>query len=586
MILLFLVMIMAKDFSRVASVRYNRSKFDLSHGVKTTMSVGKLYPLKLLEVLPGDSFKSVMTAVCRCTSSFLKPIIDNLFMEVHHFFVPFRLLYDDSERVFGNPKPSAYSDNELAEYPSYSGPISVTPGTVADYLGLPVKVNSSNMQFISAGCSVLPFRAFARVYNDWFRNENTVDEMLIQTGEVAYPDEVVDDFDWSPGHYTGQLPFVGKKKDYFTAGLPNTQKGMPSLVPLAIANLPVVTGPVHSTVNVSDSGAPFYNTELFWGPSGDTSPDLNYNSNFKPLFSRAGNGMNTNQGTVIGPDSTVVDDNNTVSVVPVNLWANGSGASSTVNVSDLRTAFQLQKMLEKDARYGSRYNEFLLGHFGVTSPDARLQFTEYLGGGRIPISVQQVSQTSSPTEDSPLGAFGANSQSVGRTRYSKGFTEHGYVVTVGCIRQIHTYQQGIPRMFFRHKREDFYDPLLANISEQPVWRKQIFGYVSNGSDTSPLTDNVFNYNEAWADYRYEPSIVTGQLRSGISNSLDIWHLADYYSESPVFGQQFTNENADNVNRVLSVPSSSQDNFLVDLWFNVSAIRVMPVYSTPGLVDHH
>lgn len=563
-----------KDFSRIPQVRYNRSKFDLSHGVKTTMSLGRLYPIKCLEVLPGDSFKSVMTAVARCTSSFLKPIIDNLFIDVHHFFVPLRLLYDKSERVFGNPNPSAYEDNALEEYPSL--PVSVvSSGTVGDYMGLPVSLGTDGKTYIKQGCSILPFRAFAKIYNDWFRNENTVDEMYIQTGEYANS-EALNNNAWSPNNYTGQLPFVSKKKDYFTACLPNVQKGQSVPIPLG------TTAPVISDLSVNggnfniigqSTGVRGVMTASFYPegasvPVGSNGP-MGVFANAQQPSSVTATSFQRGEAVRYG-GGLVVDLSNAI----------------PADIASLRTAFQLQKMLEKDARYGSRYNEFLLGHFGVTSPDARLQFSEYLGGGRIPIGIQQVSQTSAPSVDSPLGAFGANSQSVGRSRYSKGFTEHGYVMTVACIKQLHTYQQGIPRLFFRHKREDFYDPLLANISEQPVYKAQLYGYATGADDSSELTDVPFGYNEAWADYRYEPSVITGQLRSGITNSLDIWHLADYYDSAPTLGQDFTDENSANIDRVLTVETSAQDNFLVDIWFNVSAIRVMPVYSVPGLVDHH
>lgn len=577
-----------KNFGQVPSVRYNRSKFDLSHGVKTTMSVGKLYPIKCLEVLPGDSFKSVMTAVARCTTAFLKPIIDNLYIDVHHFFVPYRLLYDNSEKVFGNPNPSQYTNPSLDEYPSL--PVSlISSGTVGDYLGLPVSLGTSGKTYTKKGCSVLPFRAFAKIYNDWFRNENTVDEMLIQTGAYS-SSEAPNNNAWAPNNYTGQLPYVGKKKDYFTSGLPQTQKGLGVGVPLTgLVPVNTFSSSTPRTVSIgSYENAMRYRLAL--NSAGATFPA----STTYPVNIAGSSSASQSISAVRGSSSSGSASQSNI-IVPDNLWANMTGSGVDISVSDLRTSFQLQKMLEKDARYGSRYNEFLLGHFGVSSPDARLQFSEYLGGGRIPIGIQQVSQTApltTYTEDgselqtTPLGAVGANSQSVGRSRYSKGFVEHGYVMTVACIRQLHTYQQGIPRLFFRKKREDFYDPLLANISEQPVYKAQLYGYASGSSDTTELTDDVFNYNEAWADYRYEPSMITGQLRSGLPNSLDIWHLADYYNSAPTFGQAFTDETSQFIDRVLAVPTASQDNFLLDIWFNVSAIRVMPVYSVPGLVDHH
>lgn len=565
-----------KNFANIPQVRYNRSKFDLSHGVKTSMSVGKLYPLKVLEVLPGDSFKSVMTAVVRCTSSFLKPIIDNLYMDVHHFFVPLRLLYDKSEGVFGNPNPSAYTDNDLEEFPKFDFNTTISPGTVGDYLGLPVYIDGTR-RYCKKGISIMPFRAFAKIYNDWFRNENSTDEMFIHTGEYS-SSEVPNNNPWSASNYTGQLPNVGKKKDYFTACLPGTQKG--AAIPLPLGSIAPVYAMADRSIDVYSkynagslrfvkAGEPF--TETTSGNLAITFDDFSPASDGKHAYSS----LDTN--ATVRPSDFAVSPSNLVTDLSL---------ATAADISTLRTAFQLQKMLEKDARYGSRYNEFLLGHFGVTSPDARLQFSEYLGGGRIPISIQQVSQTSAPTEDSPLGAYGANSQSVGRSRYSKGFVEHGFVISVGCIRQMHTYQQGIPKLFFRRKRDDFYDPLLANISEQPVWKSQLFGYETDPDHSTDIATTPFAYNEAWAEYRFEPSIITGQLRSGVTNSLDIWHLADFYESAPTYGQSFTEENSANIDRVLTVETSTLDNFLVDMWFDVKAIRVMPVYSVPGLVDHH
>lgn len=558
-----------KNFGNVPAVRYNRSKFDLSHGVKTSMSVGKLYPLKVLEVLPGDTFRSDMKAVLRCTSAFLKPIADNLFMDVYHFFVPYRLVFDDAAKVFGNPNPSSWTANTRSDFPTCpvtKNPI-VSPGSVADYLGLPVSLSATD--YCTPGYSILPFRAFAKIYNDWFRNENVIDEVYIQKGAYSNTEDLNNNV-WSSSNYTGQLPNVSKKKDYFTSCLQSVQRGPGVNVPLGSMFAPVITRDP-SAMNES-SNLPL--ERLYWSRTTDGTRVLP-SAGLAPV----GPAYTENGATFISSDEVTRSAGN--AVVPRNLWADLT--SNPVNVADLRTAFQLQKMLEKDSRYGVRYNEFLLGHFGVTSPDARLQFSEFLGGGRIPVQFQTTLQTSEGTATSPQSNPSANSLSFGTSKYSKGFVEHGYVFTVGCIRQIHTYQQGIPRHFFRHTREEFYDPLLANISEQPVYKAQLYG---KKAANSTLTANVFGYNEAWADYRYEPSIVTGQMRSGVTNSLEVWHLADKYNGNPTLNQAFVEENSANIDRVLAVPSSSQDNFLLDAWFNVSAIRVMPVYSVPGLVDHH
>lgn len=581
---------MFKDFGKIPEVKFSRSRFDLSHGVKTTMSVGTLYPLEVQEVLPGDTFKANVKTVCRVTSAFLKPIVDNLFMDQYSFFVPLRLLYKDYERVFGNPNPSAYTDNDLKEFPSINVTPEIVPGSIGDYLGLPVVDSQLGKDKICSGVSILPFRAFAKIYNEWFRNENTVDEIYVQDGEFQ-ASELPNGNPFGPNNYTGMPPKVGKKKDYFTAGLPGTQKGSSVLVPITVGNAPVITSNKYNNLdllNKPGARAPYLkfarnNTygSLSWSDGDSTS-----------AISPLGVGKVTSQGVTASSglreySNTALTGTPTLlgSYTPSNLGLDDS-ATLFMDIKDARMAFQLQKMLERDALYGSRINEYYLGHFGVYSPDSRLQFTEYLGGSRIPISIQQVAQTSQGTEDSPLANLAATSQSLGEMKFNKGFTEHGFIVTVGCIRQLHTYQQGIPKLFFRSKREDFYDPLFATISEQPVYKSQLFGYVEDTDTETDLRRDVFNYNEAWAEYRYQPSKITGQMRSGISNSLDIWHLADYYSEAPTFSDDFTDENSDNIDRVLAVETSAQDNFLVDMWFKTEAIRVLPVYSVPGLVDHH
>jgi hypothetical protein len=542
-------------------VRMNRSRFDLSKGVKTTMSVGRLYPIDIQEVLPGDTFKNKTVCVARVTSSFLKPVMDNAYMDLYHFFVPYRLLYKDSERVFGNPNPSAYVDNELDSFPSFGTTQQVVSGSIADYLGLPVGR-------IPGDISVLPFRAFAKVYDQWFRNENTVSEVYIQDGEKV-ASENINANEFSPNNYTGMPPFVGKKKDYFTACLPSPQKG--ASVKTAIFNdfLTLENNPNYRQDIYVQGG-----TNLFVGENSIPGAMVMSSSAVN-----TGSTINVMANTASVP-GTPIPGNSSIVIDPSQWGIDGTSATVS-NVNDLRFAFQLQKMLERDALYGSRYNEYLLGHFGVTSPDARLQITEYLGGARIPISVQTVAQTSEGTENSPLANLGAFSLSNGRSRYSKGFVEHGYILTVACIRTMHTYQQGINKMWSRLERNDFYDPLYSSLGEQPVYKSELF---ATGETT--VKGDIFGYNEAWADYRYAPSRISGQMRSGIGNTLDIWHFADYYSNAPTLTEDFTNETSMFFDRTVSVPSQSQDNFICDFWFDTKATRVMPLYSVPGLIDHH
>lgn len=532
--------------------RFPRARFNLSHSVTTSMDVGTLYPIDWQEVVPGDIFKCRAFDVSRVTSSFLKPVMDNLYLDVYHFFVPHRIVYDDFEKVFGNPNPSAYTDNALEEIPMISGP-AVQTGDIADYLGLPVGATI----LADNPVSVLPFRSFALIYDKYFRNENTTDEIYVQKGAAQTSEQLNHDA-FSPNNYTGKPPKVNKYKDYFTSCVPNPQKGAP--VSFRIAGLaPVI--PQNQQVPVQDVSSPPVNLRLYGGIQA-------------PQFLLGANGSG-NFSTVNAPGVVSVGS----PVYPSNLFADLS-ESSAVTVDEMRLAFAYQKMLERDAIYGSRYNEYLYGHFGVHIPDAYIQFPQYLGGGRTPLNIVQVAQTSQGTEESPLGNVGAYSWTNGRTGYARKFKEHGIVMTVACLRYRHTYQQGIAKKWRRRVREDYYDPLFATIGQQPVYTTELYGMSTVNKDA------VFGYREAWSELRDIPNTISGEMRSAATNSLDIWHFADNYSSAPTLSQSFTEETSAYVDRTLSVPSSSQDNFILNFYFDMSAVRKMPVYSMPSLIDHH
>ena len=530
--------------------RFPRARFNLSHSVTTSMDVGTLYPIDWQEVLPGDVFKCRAFDVSRVTSSFLKPVMDNLLLDVYHFHIPYRLVYDNFEKVFGNPNPSAYIDSALEEIPMTYG--EVKPGSVADYLGLPIGSISQ-----SSPVSVLPFRCFALIYDKYFRNENTTDEIYIQKKGFSLS-ELIGDQKFSPNSYCGRLPKVNKYKDYFTSCVPNPQKGAPVTFSLGeradvrTANEQLLTSGLNPLMmKTVPNGVAYSDTALL---SVDSSL-----GGVRPVVSPT--------VTQAGPSY----------LAPVNLYADLSSANA-ISVDDLRLAFAYQKMLERDAIYGSRYNEYLYGHFGVHIPDAYIQFPQYLGGGRTPLNIVQVAQTSQGTEESPLGNVGAYSWTNGRTGYSRKFKEHGIVMTVACLRYRHTYQQGIAKKWRRKVREDFYDPLFSTIGQQPVYTTELYAQASS--------QIVFGYREAWSELRNIPNTISGEMRSGVTNSLDIWHFADNYSSSPTLSQSFTEETPSYVDRTLSVPSSSQDNFILNFYFDMSAVRKMPVYSMPSLIDHH
>ena len=530
--------------------RFPRARFNLSHSVTTSMDVGTLYPIDWQEVVPGDIFKCRAFDVSRVTSSFLKPVMDNLFLDVYHFFVPHRLVYDDFEKVFGNPNPSAYADNALEEIPMTYG--EVKSGNIADYLGLPIgSISQSNP------VSVLPFRSFALIYDKYFRNENTTDEIYICKKGFSLS-ELIGDQNFAPNSYCGKLPKVNKYKDYFTSCVPNPQKGAP------------VSFSLGERANVRTA-----NEQLL-------------TSGLNPLMMKTvPNGVSYSDTALLSVDSSLggvrpvaspaVTQNGPSYLAPVNLYADLSSANA-ISVDDLRLAFAYQKMLERDAIYGSRYNEYLYGHFGVHIPDAYIQFPQYLGGGRTPLNIVQVAQTSQGTEESPLGNVGAYSWTNGRTGYSRKFKEPGLVMTVACLRYRHTYQQGIAKKWRRKVREDFYDPLFSTIGQQPVYTTELYSNTPNNT--------VFGYREAWSELRSIPNTISGEMRSAATNSLDVWHFADVYSAVPTLSQSFTEETPVYVDRTLSVPSTSQDNFILNFYFDMSAVRKMPVYSMPSLIDHH
>lgn len=528
--------------------RFPRARFNLSHSVTTSMDVGTLYPIDWQEVVPGDVFKCRAFDVSRVTSSFLKPVMDNLYLDVYHFFVPHRLVYDDFEKVFGNPNPSAYTDNALEEIPMGYG--SVNAGSVGDYLGLPIgAIPQANP------VSLLPFRSFALIYDKYFRNENTTDEIYIQKKGFSLS-ELFGNNNFGPNSYCGKLPKVNKYKDYFTSCVPNPQKGAPVTFNLG----------TQADIRTSSSRLVEGAQEPVRFATGVTG-DMSFGQH-EAIFG-VGASLAFNPADYSGTVGT--------GLYPVNLYADLANANA-ISVDDLRLAFAYQKMLERDAIYGSRYNEYLYGHFGVHIPDAYIQFPQYLGGGRTPLNIVQVAQTSQGTEESPLGNVGAYSWTNGRTGYARKFKEHGIVMTVACLRYRHTYQQGIAKKWRRKVREDFYDPLFSTIGQQPVYTSELY--------YSAAPDTVFGYREAWSELRSIPNTISGEMRSAATNSLDIWHFADNYASAPTLSQSFTEETPAYVDRTLSVPSSSQDNFILNFYFDMSAVRKMPVYSMPSLIDHH
>lgn len=577
-------------FGSVPMIRASRSKFDLSFTHKTSGNVGKLYPFFCQEVYPGDTFKTKSTILARLNSAYLRPVMDNLFLDQYFFFVPSRLVYNKFAQVFGENKESAWAVQNPPSIPCFqnteaTGNVALHDNVCA-YLYLPVGEDlKKNIRDIS----LLPARAFALIYDEWFRDENNIQPMNIQKGD-AVASEKLNNNVWSENNYLGKCPSVAKFHDYFTTCLPSPQKG-DAVQALGTAISPVNTYPIsdlgYSSVHdrlQSLSGR----QNLLWGrfelnQSGIVN-QLPIESVDPWIYTLALSGENADalsgkysKGVTKQREDSSGGTVTNIGMVPYNLGV----AVNPITVNDLRLAFQTQKMLEKDARGGTRYREYILSHFGVSVADSRVQVPEFLGGKRTPLNVQQVAQTSQATTDSPLASLGAYSLSFGQSGFSKGFTEHGYIIGVMCLRYHHTYQQGVERFAFRKNRLDFYDPVFANIGEQPVYKKELFA----GAER----DDVFGYQEAWADLRYRPSRVSGQLASKATNTLDIYHFADEYSNAPTLSGGFINETDSNFARTIAIAdaqSADADQFVFDIFCQNEAIRELPVYSVPSLIDHN
>lgn len=529
-------------FARVPSVSMPRSAFRRDRTYKTSFDAGYLVPFFLDEVLPGDTWNLGVTAFSRLTTPVV-PFMDNLYMDFFFFFVPCRLVWEHWEHFNGYQENPGDSTDYLIPVLSDQDNANVFAlGSLGDYFGLPLSVPLTN-------CSALPFRAYNLIWNEFFRDENLQDSLKV------FKDDGPDPRTWNDdGTVKGVylLRRRGKRKDYFTSCLPSPQKGPGVELPL---------GGIAPVKNIALSGS--VSTSALVNPHW-------YDNTGTPVTTPGQVGINANSGTVRGTTSA----GNTATYLA--LGADLS-AVNAVTINTMRQAFQVQRLFERDNLGGTRYFETLVSHFGVRSPDARLQRPEYLGGGSAPIQIHTVAQTSSTDSTSPQGnlaAIGvAGSNQIG---FSKSFVEHGYIIGLVAVRADLTYQQGLDRMWSRRSRFDFYWPALAHLGEQAVLNKEIY-YTASQSD-----DDVFGYQERWAEYRYGISKITGKLRSGVSGSLDVWHLSEYFLNLPTLGSTFIQDNPP-VSRVLAVQNEPQ--FIFDSIVSCNCVRPMPVYSVPGLIDH-
>lgn len=552
-------------FSNTPTIKMPRTRFNLGHSVKTMFNVGDLIPILVQEVLPGDTFIEDTYHVVRSAVPFIRPVMDNLYMDIRYFFVPNRLTYDKWKNVMGENTVSYWANTQDYAVPTIHID-KVEPYSVAAALGLPVGTYKADV-------NVLPFRALALIWNEFYRDENVQRPVFVNLGDINSNsvDYTLTQNDF-PTSYVGKLPKVAKLHDYFTSALPSPQKGNAIEVPISGIS-PILTNQL-----------PFDEDDLNVHPIGFNSAsgglaDAPSQGNYIPLgLQKQTGGGGTPINTILGSVDAFQDNVPLYQqLVPNNLYADYSFAE--LNVNDLRYAFALQKILERDARNGTRYREMLASYFGTTSLDQTQQVPEYLNGMRTPLNIEQVTQVA-PTDDAPLGNVGAQSVSNGKCKFTKSFTEHGFVIGLASIRYKHTYQQGIEKFWTRKNRFDYYVPTMANIGEQPILIQELF--VSNNTVQN---ESVFGYQEAWADYRYRPNRVNGYLSSQAETGFDIWHFADEYANAPVLSSSFIEETATFVERTLATVADTPE-FLIDVYHDLKAVRVMPPYSIPGLIDHH
>lgn len=585
-----------KNFSAVPTTRRPRTLFSPKGDVKTSLSAGKLVPIAVQEILPNTTIMLDLTSVVRGITP-KTPVLDNAYLDLYAFFVPNRLSWKNWENFLAEPTPEAYEQAPQYVVPHIQFINNVQPGSGRpsydyqgylagsfwDYSGVGLASGNQRLSGIPSLSALYP-RGYVRIWNDWFRDENVQDFAHVYTDDVDRDfSEVYNQSDpLITAEYGKDLLPVSKYKDYFTSALPQAQKGPPVQISLGD------TAPVVPNSSLENSDIPLKNA------GNDTRfllrPILYHDSNGVAVVSNDARVLtptvstaNTGLGSSASSSGTNRAEYFSLSTDYTNQLVADLSSAQAITVNALRLAFQTQRFQEKLARSGSRYTELLQSMFGVHASDGRLQRSEFLGGKRFPITQHQVAQTAENGTDIGLGDTGAFVFMSGKSRHivNRSFSEHGLLYFLACVRTDQTYSQGVPVQFTRRNRFDFYFPCFAHIGEQPIKRQEIYA-TSNGDDN----DNTFGYKEPWVEYKYFQNRVTAKMRPYVNSNFGTWTYANNFGSAPVLSPQFIVQGVSDLDRTLSVASSVQDQFFADFYFDFKQLILpMPMFNTPGLIDH-